>query len=373
RSQRKQILEESASDTTIHGIPRTVGDRHPAVKALWLLAFIAFVGFLTRQFVMAVIKLRSLPVSTSIEPNSATFEFPDVHFCSQPMISASYPSTMGAEARNFTDAQTAKIVQLLDRFNASHPYFVAVALVNTLPTSFLSENFGMRKEQSIVKATVMPMNVELEFDKDIESFGHYKYLNCFRVRPKQNDIQSMLGNVLAYLDIFLYADATYNQSVKFYAGHIESRGLSFTGYENLLGSGFRVYFTPKYGYPDEFSPSVTIAPGYTHFIKLSMQVTNWAEKKGQCLSDQPNVQYVDLAKAEPGSYRYNLYACYAKELANIYATNLEANLPGMLPIPYSQKDLPNIYNFSQIGPNASDSEILNRLVFMKKITNGQLT
>uniref|UniRef100_A0A1I8HT42 Fibronectin type-II domain-containing protein n=1 Tax=Macrostomum lignano TaxID=282301 RepID=A0A1I8HT42_9PLAT len=365
RQSRLDLLYLAAEETTAHGLSRTVGNRHPVVRVLWGLAFLCMLGVFLKQFVDSCNRLYSKPVSTSIEPNTVDFQFPDVHICSVPIVSASYASLMSPADLNFTVELMKQIENRLKAANLPVLYLGGQLFTGSLPYNFLSRNFGTRKEQSVIGALVMPVNTNLQLDVDIIDLRHHKYLNCFTMRLRDPSLHSLLNNVLGYLDLNLYADASFNQSeiLRYFNNIMDA----------LIGSGFRIFFTPRGYYPDDYSPSVTVSPGFQHRISLSMLYTELTPDKGQCVRDSPDVVYLDQFTGQPVTYHYDLSSCYAQFMNEMFKNEFGCFLPGYSPILYEHRDLRLCSNLAYIDSNATGQSRSGKLNFLYGFTNGTFT
>uniref|UniRef100_A0A1I8GGQ7 PBPe domain-containing protein n=1 Tax=Macrostomum lignano TaxID=282301 RepID=A0A1I8GGQ7_9PLAT len=381
RSARRSVLSQAATESTAHGLSRTVGDRHWVVRMLWLLAFLVVVSVLLKLLVDAVNRLASQPVSTAVSPNLEKFAFPDIHICSYPMISASYSATMSEAELNYTNWKINRIMNVLHLANITGEELVRLAaqiFVGSVPYSFLSRNMGMRMEQTIIGATVMPVTHNLVLDVDIIKLSHYKFLNCFTIRPKTSTAQRLLSYVAGHLDITLFADATYNKTLKLGNDTIDVRGLGFINYELLIGSGFRIYFTERGRYPDEYSTSVAVSPGFHHQISLSMRVNSLAKDKKQCVSDKPLESIYDAETGKGNKYNYSLGTCYAKSLSRMFhELGLNCYIAGYSPIMYSDRNVTCCNNLTSLLDAYYSSSIplksvLQAIHFIQKLYNGSV-
>uniref|UniRef100_A0A1I8GD92 Acid phosphatase n=1 Tax=Macrostomum lignano TaxID=282301 RepID=A0A1I8GD92_9PLAT len=334
-----QIVDAMTS-TTAHGLPRIVSGKPLTVRLAWLSVLLLMTGLFFKGFYDFVVKLQTRQVTSSVDGNSLNFQFPDVYACYENPISGSYSATLDEASAAAINAQLNDSQVVMRRelsmlgyvgnafmgaemlFSLAHPQSISYRI--------LIDALAHRNEQNIITSDVayntdygMPEYAPLE----AQIFYHPMYLRCLKWTLnstwQQKIVQtgSSSGIVVTLVtDSAFQGLASSGHSIQkmVYARRtpipVSDWSLNVADYNGPdRQAGVKVFLTPPGEYPSDFVSSFSLGPGKSHTVEIDM--TQQVYKAGQfdCLSDPPDVQFVNPYDETPYKHSYSYSYCFYYE------------------------------------------------------------
>ncbi|PAA58710.1 hypothetical protein BOX15_Mlig003674g1 [Macrostomum lignano] len=330
----RRALVESLASSSAHGISRAVSVRSRQLKVIWLLLFLAFTALFCKDALELVGKLINASIVTTSEVDSVPFEFPDLFACPRHPISGSIPYALSESEAATANEEIFRLELLYERLKdeKGEPKYLILEtrsriILNSLPTELLNKIILSRSQSIIMKSNNSGV------DNETALFSEMKVL-CFKI-PAKNMGRSGLPPELIKLDTLeleLFTDP-YDSHFNYTGSPIReimdlrntSRRAPVSHWDLEKGlrdpvsdSGFSLLLVPRGTYPSVLiEPSVSLAPGHSYDISLSMEQVTYSEElqRKSCTIKEPKLQFVDLLNGGMLEYEYSYAGCLIDRLS----------------------------------------------------------